>query len=101
MNLQEYQLAMRMRNELGETLTNFRAVGSNTGSSVKVTYDGNVKPLSVEVTDDAIASGKDQLEKDLVKAWGEAIEGAQKAAQGAMQKMQMDIATEMKSMGGK
>mmetsp|Transcript_19528 Transcript_19528/g.38811 ORF Transcript_19528/g.38811 Transcript_19528/m.38811 type:complete len:158 (-) Transcript_19528:53-526(-) len=98
MTLPEYQLAMRMRNELAQTLTDFRSVGSNDGSSVKITYDGNVRPVSIEVTDEGIASGKDQLEKDLLKAWGVAVEGGQKAAQGAMQTMQKNIAVEMQKM---
>ena len=96
LSLKEYQVAMRMQQNLGVALNAHRSEGGKSG--VTVVYDGNVKPVSVALTEEALGRGKEALEKEILEAWGEAVGGAQMAAQGEFQKMQRDVAQEMKGM---
>jgi len=85
---------MRMRENLANSLNAHRSTGNS--GPVSIVYDGNVKPISTTITD--TSGDKAQLEKDIVKAWEDAIGGAQKAAQENFQKMQRNVAEEMKGM---
>ncbi|GMH65977.1 hypothetical protein TrRE_jg10692 [Triparma retinervis] len=94
MSLKEYQLAMRMRENLAANLNAHRSTGKS--GPVSIVYDGNVKPQGCTIS--SVEGGKEALEKDIMKAWEQAIEGAQKAAQENFQSMQRDVAKEMKGM---
>mmetsp|Transcript_18921 Transcript_18921/g.39384 ORF Transcript_18921/g.39384 Transcript_18921/m.39384 type:complete len:157 (-) Transcript_18921:101-571(-) len=95
MSLKEYQLAMRMREQMANALNNFRATGKS--GDVEVVYDGNVKLQSCTIS--SVDSGKEQLEGDILKAWEQALEGAAKEGQAQFMKMQSDIQKEMPAKG--
>ena len=95
MSLKEYQLAMRMRENLTNALTAHRSSATSKGGEVEIVYDGNIKPVSVAISDAGLAMDKAQLESDVFSAWQDAIAGAQKAAQQNFQKMQKDITSEL------
>merc|ERR1719506_2479407 len=50
LSLKEYQVAMRMQQNLGVALNAHRSEGGKSG--VTVVYDGNVKPVSVALTEE-------------------------------------------------
>ena len=96
LSVKEYQVAKRMQENLGQALTSHRSTGSKPG--IEVVYDGNVKPVSVTISEEALKRGKGVLEGEILAAWGDAVLAAQKAAQGEFQKMQQSVAQEMKGM---
>lgn len=93
MDLKEYQLAMKMREQFAARLGAAISVGTSPG--VTVTYDGNIRPLSAEITDEGIALGAERLSAGIVEAMNSAMGKAQKTMQMEMQEMQKNIAKEL------
>ena len=96
MSLKEYQIAMRMRENLSKALNNHRSTSGP--EECKVTHDGNCNVISVSITSQGISLGKDKLEKTLLKAWGESFEDAKAATQREFQVLQKGVAEEMKGL---
>ena len=94
MSVKEYNLAMRMRSEFAAKLAASRST-AKAGPGVSVTYDGNIRPVQVDVSDEGIALGKSKLEEALITAMNDAMKGAQQDMQREMQQMQKSIASEM------
>ena len=95
----EYKLVLKMQKSLGEAVDSLRVNGGD--ESVSVTMDGNAPPkfLEVEISDGGKSLGKATLEKKILSALKDANEQAKKGQQAAVQKMNTDIAEEMKKMG--
>lgn len=95
----EYKLVLRMQKQLSDAVNDMRCTAGS--GDVKVTMDGNSPPsfLEIEVSESAKASGVKAVETGLVAAFKEASAEAKKGQQAAVQKMNGDIAAEMKRMG--
>ena len=97
MNLKEYQLAMKMRERIATNLGNHRSTGTAFAGAeeVSITYDGNVKPISVTIPEKALTLSKEKLQDGILTAWTGAIGESQKAAQREFAAMQADIKKEI------
>merc|ERR1712071_24647 len=97
----EYKLVLRMQANLKESVDSLRVTGGEASSGVMVSLDGNSPPkfLKVEITDDGKALGKATLESTLMSALKDANEQAKKGNAAAVEKMNADIAEELKKMG--
>jgi len=101
MSLEEYQLGMQARVKMEEDISAIRAKGGDAAKGVTVERDGNSPPkhLVVTITDEGKALGKAALEKELVKALGDATEESKKGREEAQKGMMQFIAEQMKTMG--
>ena len=97
-SVSEYKLVLRMQKQLSDAVNGMRC---SAGGDVKVTIDGNSPPLFLEIDVSEAAKGKgaSNVENALVAAYKEAAAEAKKGQQAAVQKMNQDIAAEMKKMG--
>ena len=101
-SVNEYKLVLRMQNNLANSVNSLRVSGGNLeNKGVSITMDGNSPPkfLNVEINDDGKALGKTALQKEVLAALKEASEKAKKEQQAAIQKMNQEIAEEMKRSG--
>eukprot|EP00591_Stephanopyxis_turris_P006240 CAMPEP_0195525742 /NCGR_PEP_ID=MMETSP0794_2-20130614/26336_1 /TAXON_ID=515487 /ORGANISM="Stephanopyxis turris, Strain CCMP 815" /LENGTH=131 /DNA_ID=CAMNT_0040656263 /DNA_START=212 /DNA_END=607 /DNA_ORIENTATION=- len=101
-SVKEYKLVIKMQQNLQEATNALRVTGGSADKGVTVELDGNspAKHVEVVITDEAKAMGKAALEKQIVSAIKDASEQAQKGQAAAIQKMNQDIATEMKGAAG-
>mmetsp|Transcript_25473 Transcript_25473/g.24407 ORF Transcript_25473/g.24407 Transcript_25473/m.24407 type:complete len:166 (-) Transcript_25473:349-846(-) len=101
MSVEEYQLGMRARTNMEESINTLRVVGGNEAKGVTVERDGNSPPkhLKVTVTDDGKALGKVALEKEIISALKQANELSKKGREDAQAGMMQFISSEMKRMG--
>lgn len=97
----EYKLVLRMQQSLASAVNDLRVSGGSEEKGITVAMDGNSPPGFVEViiSEDAKGTGKASLEKELVAALKEATDKAKVGQQEAVQKMNAEIAEEMKSSG--
>ena len=101
-SVNEYKLVLRMQNNLANSVNTLRVSGGNLDNKgVCITMDGNSPPkfLDVEINDDGKALGKTALQKEVLACLKEAGEKAKKEQQAAIQKMNTEIAEEMKRNG--
>jgi len=96
----EYKLVLKMQKTLGDSVDALRVTGGDEATGVTITMDGNSPPkfLEVAISEDGKNSGKTSLEKSIIKALKDANEEAKKGQQAAVQKMNTEIAEEMKKM---
>ena len=89
---EEMKLAMEFRQKMAQKMQETRVEGSSLGGKVKVVYDGQGQPSSVEVTDGALAEGADKVAQGVVDAAKQAQGEALVKMKAIMQDMQKDIA---------
>jgi len=94
----EYKLVLKMQKQLADSVNIMRCTA---GSDVKVTVDGNSPPafLEIEVSDATKSKGSAAIETAFISAFKEAAAESKKGQAEAVQKMNKDIAEEMKKMG--
>ena len=89
---EEMKLAMEFRQKMAQKMQETRVEGSSLGGKVKVVYDGQGQPSSVEVTDAALGEGADKVAQGVVDAAKQAQGEALVKMKAIMQDMQKDIA---------
>ena len=89
---EEMKLAMEFRQKMAQKMQETRVEGSALGGKVKVVYDGQGQPSSVEVTDAALGEGADKVAQGVVDAAKQAQGEALVKMKAIMQDMQKDIA---------
>ena len=70
------KLAMEFRQKMAQKMQETRVEGSSLGGKVKVVYDGQGQPSSVEVTDAALGEGADKVAQGVVDAAVVVVAGA-------------------------
>merc|ERR1711862_883303 len=101
-SVNEYKLVLRMQNNLANTVNALRVSGGDLDKKgVSITMDGYSPPkfVNVEINDMGKEKGKSAFTKEVLAALKEASEKAKKEQQAAIQKMNSDIAEEMKRTG--
>jgi hypothetical protein len=101
MTVEEYQLGMRARLRLTETLDTAKIVVSNDSKSITITRDANNPPktFEVELTDEGKAAGADALSTSLCTLMKQGNEKSRESRTAAQKEMMTYIADEMKKMG--
>uniref|UniRef100_A0A7S1ZM99 Uncharacterized protein n=1 Tax=Trieres chinensis TaxID=1514140 RepID=A0A7S1ZM99_TRICV len=101
MSVEEYQLGLRARVKMEESIDSLRVTGGDAEKGVTVERDGNTpsKHFVITITEDGKALGKEALEKELVAALKSTSDQAAKGRTAAQQNMMQFIAEEMKAMG--
>jgi len=96
--VKEYKLVLKMQENLANAVNSLRVTGGSVVKGVTVELDGNSPAIHIKIsiTDAGKALGKAMLEKELVSALKEATDAAKKGQQTAIQKMNQDIAEELK-----
>jgi len=100
--IKEYKLVLKMQDGLAKAVNALRVTGGSESKGVQVELDGNSPANHIEfkITEDAKKLGKAAFEKELVAAFKEATDAAKKGQQVAIQKMNAEIAEELKVMEG-
>ena len=101
MSVEEYQLGVRARMKMEESINDIRVTGGDKAKGVSVERDGNTpsKHFIITITDEGKALGKANLERELVAALKSANDQAAKGRSSSQQEMMQFIAEEMKTMG--
>uniref|UniRef100_A0A7S3JN67 Nucleoid-associated protein n=1 Tax=Aureoumbra lagunensis TaxID=44058 RepID=A0A7S3JN67_9STRA len=81
---EEMKLAMEFRAKIAERMASIVVDGTALGGKIKVSYDGQGQPLSIEVSDDALSQGEAAVSKGV-------IEAAKKAQQESLVKMKQTM----------
>jgi DNA-binding protein YbaB len=94
MDVEEYKLAMKMREKLASALNGIKCTGEKDG--VSITFDGNIKPVDISIKEEMVSvANKEKLQSAVLHAWTDAMGKSTKQAQNSMMTMQKDIAKEM------
>jgi len=94
-------LALKYREKMTEKMSGMKLEGSNGG--VTVAYSGEQQPISVVVSESAMAGGAAKVSESAVAAMKTAQLEAQKAMQATIADMQKEIMAELQASapGGK
>ena len=88
----EMKLAMEFREKMSAKMKAVVVEGTGLGGKVKVTYDGQGQPVSVEVQPDALKEGEEAVSAAVTDAAKKAQTEALGKMKGIMMEMQKDIA---------
>ena len=89
---EEMKLAMEFREKMSAKMKAVVVEGTGLGGKVKVTYDGQGQPVSVEVQPDALKEGEEAVSAAVTDAAKKAQTEALGKMKGIMMEMQKDIA---------
>jgi len=103
MSTDQYQLGIKARQKMETEIRNFRATGGDLNKGVVVERDGLSPPihLTITITEKGKSLGKDNLQKELIRAFKESSDGSKRGRDNAQVKMMDFIAEQIKIIGHK
>mmetsp|Transcript_32992 Transcript_32992/g.102295 ORF Transcript_32992/g.102295 Transcript_32992/m.102295 type:complete len:163 (-) Transcript_32992:39-527(-) len=95
----EMRLAMEFRQKMADRMAETVVEGTAMGGKVKVTYDGQGQPTSVDIDDAALAEGEAAVSGAVAEAAKSAQAAALEKMKVIMNDMQKDIAKTLQAQG--
>lgn len=93
------RLAMEFRQKMADRMAETVVEGTAMGGKVKVTYDGQGQPTSVDIDDAALAEGEAAVSGAVAEAAKSAQAAALEKMKVIMNDMQKDIAKTLQAQG--